>query len=61
MVKRDEPGRVVGYLGRADILGARMRHHEEEEVRGKGPWMKRPNILEILARDFLTKTNKRKE
>jgi chloride channel protein, CIC family len=43
VVKRDELGRVVGYLGRADILGARKRHHEEEEVRDKGPWMKRPN------------------
>jgi hypothetical protein len=35
--------RVAGYLGRADILGARMRHHEEEEVRSKGPWLNRPN------------------
>jgi H+/Cl- antiporter ClcA len=43
VVKRDEPGRVVGYLGRADILGARKRHHEEEEVRSKGPWLNRPN------------------
>jgi CBS domain-containing protein len=43
VVKRDEPGRVAGYLGRADILGARMRHHEEEEVRSKGPWLNRPN------------------
>lgn len=38
VVKRDEPDRVGGYLGRADILGARMRHHEEEEVRSQGPW-----------------------
>jgi CBS domain-containing protein len=38
VVKRDEPDWVAGYLGRADILGARMRHHEEEEVRSKGPW-----------------------
>ena len=38
LVKSDEPDRVEGYLGHADILGARMRHHEEEEVRGKGPW-----------------------
>ncbi|HEU6447357.1 MAG TPA: chloride channel protein [Verrucomicrobiae bacterium] len=37
VVKRDEPHRIVGYLGRGDILGARMRFHEEEETRGKGP------------------------
>src|ERR1039458_828960 len=43
VVKRDEPDRVAGYLGRADILGARMRHHEEEEVRSQGPWLNRPN------------------
>ena len=37
VVKREEPDRVVGYLGRADILGARMRLHEEEESRSQGP------------------------
>ena len=37
VVKRDEPNRVIGYLGRGDILGARMRLHEEEESRSKGP------------------------
>jgi chloride channel protein, CIC family len=29
--------RVVGYLGRADILAARMRRHQEEERRERGP------------------------
>ncbi|MBS0664701.1 MAG: chloride channel protein [Verrucomicrobia bacterium] len=33
VVSRTEPGRVVGYLGRADILAARERLHHEEEVR----------------------------
>ncbi len=33
--------RVVGYLGRADILEARMRRHEEEELREKGPLLAR--------------------
>jgi len=28
---------VIGYLGRADILAARMRHHEAEEERSRGP------------------------
>ena len=37
VVKRDEPGRAVGYLGRGDILKARMRLHEEEESRSEGP------------------------
>jgi CIC family chloride channel protein len=35
-----EPGdarRVIGYLGRADILAARTRRHEEEILREKGP------------------------
>jgi len=47
MLKRDigrlpvveSPGqrRIVGYLGRADILAARTRLHEEEELRERGP------------------------
>jgi len=37
VVKRDEPDFAVGYLGRSDILGARLRLHEEEDLRSKGP------------------------
>jgi H+/Cl- antiporter ClcA/CBS domain-containing protein len=37
VVKREEAGQVVGYLGRADILAARLRHHEEEDLRYYGP------------------------
>jgi CBS domain-containing protein len=37
VVSRQEPGTVVGYLGRACVLAARVRHQEEEEVRGRGP------------------------
>jgi CIC family chloride channel protein len=37
VVERSEGGKVVGYVGRADILAARMRLHEEEELREKGP------------------------
>jgi len=40
VVKRDAPDQAVGYLGRGDILGARMRLHEEEEARSKGPLAK---------------------
>ena len=33
VVAREDQRRIVGYLGRADILAARARFHEEEEVR----------------------------
>jgi len=41
VVAREEPTRIVGYLGRADILAARSRRHEEEEVRERGPLLTR--------------------
>lgn len=37
VVDRNDHDRVVGYLGRADILAARLRRQEEEERREKGP------------------------
>ncbi len=37
VVKRDEPNQAVGYLGRGEIIAARMRLHEEEGLRSKGP------------------------
>ncbi len=37
VVDSADQGRVVGYLGRADILAARMRYYEEEERREMGP------------------------
>jgi CBS domain-containing protein len=33
VVERNEPTRTVGYLGRAALLSARMRLHEEENIR----------------------------
>ncbi len=36
VVERNNPGRVVGYLGRAALLSARMRLHEEENIRERG-------------------------
>lgn len=36
VVERNNPARVVGYLGRAAILSARMRLHEEENIRQRG-------------------------
>jgi CBS domain-containing protein len=37
VVEREDHRQVVGYLGRADILAVRLRHHEEEESRSRGP------------------------
>jgi CIC family chloride channel protein len=37
VVDRSDPLKVVGYLGRADILAARIRLQEEEELRERGP------------------------
>jgi CBS domain-containing protein len=36
VVDRNDPKRVIGYLGRANILAARMKQHEEEELRERG-------------------------
>jgi H+/Cl- antiporter ClcA/CBS domain-containing protein len=36
VVERDRPDRAIGYLGRACILSARMRLHEEENLRQRG-------------------------
>jgi CBS domain-containing protein len=33
VVERNDPTRAVGYLGRAALLSARMRLHEEENIR----------------------------
>ncbi len=41
VVDRDHPGRLVGYLGRADILAAKLRRQEEEEKRERGPMLRR--------------------
>ncbi len=35
-----DPGMVLGYLGRADILAARAHLHAEEEERERGPMMR---------------------
>ena len=36
VVDRANAKRVIGYLGRASILGARERYHREEEQRERG-------------------------
>lgn len=37
VVARNDERKVVGYLGRGEILAARLKHHEEEELRESGP------------------------
>ena len=37
VVERTSPDRIVGYLGRADVLGARRKQQHEEEHREQGP------------------------
>ncbi|HTL17406.1 MAG TPA: chloride channel protein [Patescibacteria group bacterium] len=36
VVDRSDPRKVLGYLGRASILAARLREHEEEHIRERG-------------------------
>ncbi len=40
VVEREDPRRLIGYLGRSGILEARQRRHEEEQVREPG-WLGR--------------------
>ena len=54
VVDRESPRTVIGYLGRADVLAARMRSHEEEEVREKGPLLGKLRRL-TMARNSTTK------
>jgi CIC family chloride channel protein len=37
VITRERPSRIVGYLGRAEILAARQRAHEDEESRESVP------------------------
>ncbi len=41
VVERAAPRKVVGYLGRAGILSARERYHQEENIREKGATIRR--------------------
>jgi CBS domain-containing protein len=40
VVRRGTPHALVGYLGRAEVMAARTRRHEEEHVREPG-WLNR--------------------
>ncbi|MGO9306160.1 MAG: CBS domain-containing protein [Candidatus Korobacteraceae bacterium] len=41
VVKREDPTQIVGYLGRSEIMMARMRRLDEEHVRENG-WLGGP-------------------
>ena len=43
VVERNHPQKLVGYLGRAAIMSARLKHLEEENVREPG-WFSRPSL-----------------
>ncbi|MBK9713955.1 MAG: chloride channel protein [Kouleothrix sp.] len=43
VVSRDDAGRLVGYLGRATILAARLRQLDEEQLREPG-WLAGPRL-----------------
>jgi chloride channel protein, CIC family len=43
VVDRDHPRKLVGYLGRAAIMSARLKHLEEESLREPG-WFSRPSL-----------------
>ncbi len=49
VVERNNPQTIVGYLGRASILSARMKIHEEENILQKG-WPSRKTTRENLAK-----------
>ncbi len=44
VVERNNPSRAVGYLGRAAILSARLKTHEEENMRQRGWSSSNPTI-----------------
>jgi CBS domain-containing protein len=42
VVERAAPDRAIGYLGRAEILAARLSQHQEESYRERGPLLGEP-------------------
>jgi chloride channel protein, CIC family len=48
VVERNNQTKIVGYLGRASILSARMKIHEEENIRQKG-WAYQNTVKPKLA------------
>ncbi|HST51614.1 MAG TPA: chloride channel protein [Pyrinomonadaceae bacterium] len=36
VVSREDPRKLLGYLGRASVMAARLRRHEEEHIREQG-------------------------
>lgn len=48
VVRRDDPHKLIGYLGRADILEARLKRIHEENVREPG-WLNSQGKLRLTA------------
>ena len=48
VVAHDDPGRLVGYLGRTGIMEARLRWMEEEHVRERS-WQRPRRAVEKAA------------
>ncbi len=59
VVSRDAPHRLVGYLGRTDIIEAWQRHLEEEHVREQGAFPLRGTLLRAGLRRFLPRRRTR--
>jgi len=49
VVEQRAPKKVVGYLGRAGILAARERYHQEEDIRQRGATIRRNKQPEITS------------
>lgn len=49
VVEREQPQHAIGYLGRACILAAYHRRHEEEELRERGPLASLPYLKSLSA------------
>lgn len=47
VVSREDPSRLVGYLGRATILAARLRKLDEEHIREPG-WLRGQPMCEAI-------------
>ncbi len=56
VVSREDPTRVVGYLGRAEVLAARRRRFAEEQMRERG-WL--TNATRLFRRERIRRTRRR--
>jgi CIC family chloride channel protein len=55
VVSRSDPGKLVGYLGRANIMAARLKRLEEEHTREPGWWHRHLNGKRALKGSVIRK------